>query len=249
MTRLKKIIGLFLNTIFPPQCVNCKKKIETADAINTAICADCFNKIEITNCFYCPRCLKRLYEPKKSCHKETKFILGAATFYENDSIQNLIQALKYNNLKSAAKPLAEILKNYIEKNIFNRDTNFSINFENYIALPIPLSPQKQRARGFNQIVVVYQILEKITNQKMPKLLENVLIRTRNTRSQTKCANYDERVKNISGSFAIKNPEVIKNRNILLIDDVFTSGATLNEAVKILKTAQAKKIIGLVIARA
>ncbi|MDI6821154.1 MAG: phosphoribosyltransferase family protein [Patescibacteria group bacterium] len=242
--RLKKIIELVFNIIFPPQCVNCKKKIETGNSINSAICKDCFSKMEIANCFYCPLCSRRLYEPKKSCHQETKFILAAATFYENNIIQNLIQALKYNNLKSAAKPLAEILKTYTEKiNLLSL-----ISAENFIVIPIPLYPKKQRRRGFNQITLIYKNLEQIISEKLPKIQENILLRVKNISSQTECANYDEREKNIKDSFIVKNPEIIKNKNVLLIDDVFTSGATLNEAVNVLKNSGAKKIIGLVIAR-
>ncbi|MDI6734484.1 MAG: phosphoribosyltransferase family protein [Patescibacteria group bacterium] len=247
--KFKKLAGFVFNMIFPSQCVNCQKKINKLDSINSSVCLDCFNTIEITNCFYYPLCKKRLYKPEALCHKEAKFILAAATFYENQTIQNLIRALKYNNVKSTAESLTLILKKYIENVFLNRGGESLINFENYITIPIPLSPKKQRERGFNQITLVYKTLNQIMGEKLPLLQENILSRIKNTRSQTKCLNYDERVKNISGAFFVKNPEAVKNKNILLIDDIFTSGATLNEAVKTLKNAQAKKIISLVIARA
>jgi len=80
------------------------------------------------------------------------------------------------------------------------------------------------------------------------LVNNVLIRKKNTPPQVQVENFENRLNNIIGAFQIKNSSLIKNKKIILIDDVFTSGATLQEGAKILKENGAKEIIGLVIAK-
>jgi len=231
---------LVLDIIFPPQCLICKKKLE--DHVLKVVCKNCFQKIGINNGFFCPKCKKRLYEPKNNCHPETKFILAAATFFENEIIRELIYALKYKNLKSAVEPIFEILKIYLEKicaaEIFESN--------NFLIIPVPLHKKRERARGFNQTQLLAQKLSLFLNNV--QIEKNALIKTKNTKSQTELNNYEEREKNIAGSFAANEPQKIKGRNIILLDDVFTSGATMKEAVRILKEVGAKKIIGLVIVK-
>ena len=233
-------LKLTLDTIFPSQCLICKKKLE--DQTLKVICRNCFEKIEINSGFTCPRCKKRLYEPKNDCHPETKFVLGAASFFENKIVRELIHALKYKNLKSAIEPLSRVLELYLNKAIKNSD----FKIENFIIVPVPLHKKKERMRGFNQAQLLAQKLSFFLN-KTP-IAENSLIKIKNTKSQTELKNSTERKENIKNSFGVKDPNQIQNKNIFLLDDVFTSGATMQEATTTLKAAGAKKIIGLVIAR-
>lgn len=80
------------------------------------------------------------------------------------------------------------------------------------------------------------------------IITNVLYKTQDTPSQVSIKDREKRLNNIKGSFAVKNPELIKDRNIILIDDVSTTGATVTEAKKVLREAGAKKVIGVVVAR-
>ena len=90
----------------------------------------------------------------------------------------------------------------------------------------------------------------ISNQKNFDLeMSDCLKRIKNNKPQASLKDNEARIKNMAGCFRIKNSELVKNKNILLVDDVFTSGATINEAVRILKESGAKKIIVLVIAKA
>ncbi len=233
-----------LNILFPPICLNCQKNLsENQIQINWPLCLDCFQKIPINNGFYCPFCYRRLPEFKKSCHQKVKYLLAAVSSYQNPITQNLIHSLKYQSMKTAINPIKHLIALYLK--------TIDFNFENFIIIPIPLHKKKQRKRGFNQAFLIAQALQEILikekNQKLT--LENEVIKKiKNTPSQTKIENYKERERNVANCFSIENPEIIKNKNIILVDDVITSGATINEAVKLMKKFGAKKIIAFVLAK-
>ena len=148
------------------------------------------------------------------------------------------------------------------------------NFNHPILIPIPLSAKRYKERGYNQAELICKELIRLskTNHLTPPLdslgaplslirrgaggevftLENnILIKPKETEHQARILNREKRLKNIVGSFAIKNAEEniskIKNRNIILIDDITTTGATLTEAKKILKKNGARKVIAFTIA--
>jgi len=114
-----------------------------------------------------------------------------------------------------------------------------------LIIPIPLHPSRERGRGFNQSEA---IAEEISKTLGVKLMTGNLIRIKNTKPQPEIKGLEKRQENIAGCFAVKNPELIKGKKIIPIDDVFTSGSTMNEAVKILRKAGAARVIGLVIAK-
>ena len=164
-------------------------------------------------------------------------MLAAAGNYDDPVLQNLIHYFKYKYFKGLTPILGEIATKYIE--------NLKLKIENFIIVPIPLHPKKERQRGFNQAKLIAEFLANKLNLE----LIDELKRIKNTEPQAKLKDPEKRTKNIAGCFQLKNAAKIKNKNILLIDDVFTSGATINEAVKILEQNSAKKIIALVLAKA
>ena len=121
------------------------------------------------------------------------------------------------------------------------------NFREPLLIPIPLSPKRYRERGYNQAELICRELIKIDRNKNFKLEKNILIKPKETEHQARIKNRRERLENIVGSFSVKNVESIKNRNIILIDDITTTGATLAEARKILKKSGARKIIAFTVA--
>ncbi|MCP6720196.1 MAG: ComF family protein [Patescibacteria group bacterium] len=243
---LRNALKGLLNVIFPPLCLGCKKHTK-----ETFLCRRCQEKIEINNAFYCPRCNRRLpagregfLKSKNTCHPEMKFILAAATSYQNEVIRELIHMLKYKRIKTALEPLTEIMGSYLEKVI----SNLLLVISNSVIIPIPLHAKKERRRGFNQATLIADILHQYLEAKFPVERAN-LVKIKSTSSQTDLKDYEERTRNVERCFALNYPEKIKGKNILLVDDVFTSGATMKEAVRVLKLAGAKKIIGFVIAKA
>jgi len=241
---LIKTKNIALDILFPPICLNCQK---TIDDRNKLICEKCLSLIKLNNTFFCPVCRARLAENKKICHYDSQYLLAAAGNYDDPVLQNLIHYFKYKYFKGLAPILGEIAVKYIGNCLPSGDApqGQKLKIENFIILPIPLHPAKERQRGFNQAKLIAEFLSNKLNLELIEPLKRV----KNTEPQAKLKDQNKRIKNISGCFEIKNPEQVKHKNILLIDDVFTSGATINEAVKILKINGASKIITLVLAKA
>lgn len=114
-----------------------------------------------------------------------------------------------------------------------------------VIVPVPLHKTRMRDRGFNQSALIARHFGKI--QKVP-VSESALLRTRSTPSQTSLKK-GQRRKNVAGAFACKNPKQIIGKHVLLIDDVYTTGSTLNECARILKEAGAASVECLAYARA
>jgi ComF family protein len=114
-----------------------------------------------------------------------------------------------------------------------------------LILPVPLHPKRLRWRGFNQSVLLARQVSRAYNTPMDPF---VLVRRRETPPQTQLTE-EERRKNMRGAFAVNPNKPIKNKAILLIDDVYTSGATVNECSRTLRRAGAKNVYILTLARA
>ena len=241
MSYLIKLKELLMDALFPPLCLNCGKNLAGAEK-NDGICLDCLSKIVIHRTFFCPICRARLPENKKICHKSSPYLLGAVTNYD-DLAKNLIHRLKYDSWSRLKKPISVILRSYLKNLQFGvLSDNF---FKNYIVIPIPLHKNRERERGFNQA----ELIGRIIAEEYGLPLENkILIRAKETKSQAELKNWEQRKENLESAFKIADSADLKNKNVILVDDVYTSGATINEAAKVLKSAGCKKIIAFVIAK-
>ena len=160
----------------------------------------------------------------------------AAISYKSKLTKKAIWALKYKGAKKLAEPLAELICEHLCEVRLPTAS---------IIIPIPLSKKRLRKRGFNQA----ELIAKYLSEKLSiPMANNVLYKIRHTIPQVKIKNKQERLKNLKGAFCVKNPEIIKGKNVFVVDDVSTTGATINEARKVLEQAGAKKAIGLVAAR-
>jgi len=230
------LLDYFLDILFPKRCISCLKLVKD----DTIFCEDCLSKIRIFNSFFCPKCGARIPEFKKICHKEEKFILGAATDY-NDIVKQAIWRLKFKFIQKGAYPLANLLINYFKNLNFGNKKN-----KNFIVIPIPLSKKRFKERGFNQTELIAQIFADYFNFKLEK---NVLYREKHSKPQSEIDNFNLRRQNVLNCFRVLNKDLIINKNIILIDDVTTSGATFKEAVKALNKSGAKFILALAITKA
>jgi competence protein ComFC len=167
--------------------------------------------------------------------------------YRHPPIKKALWLLKYNGKKRLAKIFAEILYERILEEL--SELSIIENFREPILIPIPLSSKRYHERGYNQAQLICEELVRLSKTNDFTLANNILIKPKETEHQARLKDRRTRLKNIVGSFAVKekNINLIKNRNIILIDDITTTGATLVEAKKVLKNAGARKIIAFTIA--
>lgn len=222
-----------LREIFMPvRCVACGSR-----DTQTPLCPACFAAVRIHDVFFCGRCHARLPYGYKVCHPAFPYLLGAATEYSNPAAKNLIHALKFKRNRAAAKPLAEILIDYL--------TPLLVGRRDLTIIPVPLSKRRERERGFNQSALIARLVAQ--NMDMP-IANNVLLRVGHRPPQSETESAKERAINVAGVFQT-NPKFSLPKNILLIDDVTTSGATFREAALALKAAGARTIIAAAVTRA
>lgn len=232
-----KNMGSFLNSlfdiIFPSACIKCEKSIGGGETI----CQPCLKNIPTNKSLLCGECEARLPCNKKICHFDFPYILGAAADYKNETTRNLVRELKFGFVKNAARPLANMLVAYAE--------NLNFIDDNWFVVPIPLGKSRLRKRGFNQSLLIAEFFAGHFSLPIEK---KILVRSKETKPQSEMKNSEARLKNIKGCFAVAVPEKVAGRNIILIDDVSTSGATFLEAASSLKKSGAKKIIALAAAK-
>lgn len=183
-------------------------------------------------------CDTRLFADKASCHPNSLFILGGATDYDHPIVRALVHALKFRRVRVARDPLAGFLIEYAR--------SLGIAFDDCVVVPIPLSRKRLRLRGFNQSELIARPFAAALGLQLDAA---VLVRVRHTKPQSETRSLEERKRNLNGCFAVWRPERIAGRNIILLDDVTTSGATFLEAARALKAAGAGKIFALAAAKA
>lgn len=214
-----KILANVLNWIFPVSCISCGEN--TSD--------------------FCPKCLLSLPQAER----QTLDWVYPTYDYRNKAVKKAVWCLKYKSNRRLAEIFAEIIHNRIMEEL--SDLSVMEDFNAPILIPIPLSKKRHRERGFNQSELISQSIIDNDAGKYFKLFTNILTKPKETKHQAHIEDRIHRMQNIIGSFAVKNQELIKGQNIILIDDVVTTGATLNEAKKILIEAGARKIIAFTIA--
>lgn len=194
-------------------------------------CAACKGKTEL-NCYgFCSRCFRDLTFIANLHESEQQHI-----FRYEGHIKKIISDFKYGRKRFYGKKLAKTAAAFLQKE--------DVPEFRYI-IPVPLHWKKEFTRGFNQSAVIAAYLGKMTDKK---ILFNILVKIRNTRSQTEMDGTGRKT-NVKDSFRVKNGRFIKNSSVLLLDDVYTTGATVNEARKVLLKAGAEKVIVLTIAKA
>lgn len=211
-----------LEVFFPSKCLSCGLK-------NTDLCPKCLNE-------------------SPSAERESAHWIFPLFDYRHPPIKKAISLLKYKGKKRIAENFGEVLYDRMLEEI--SELVIMENFKESLLIPIPLSRKRLRERGYNQAELICKKLIEINNLRHgidTKLGNNILIKIKDEKHQAHINDRRERLKNIIGSFAIKNPEAIKSKNIILIDDVTTTGATLEEAKKTLKKAGARKIIAFTLA--
>jgi len=165
--------------------------------------------------------------------------------YDSELIRQAIWSLKFRNRKRLAEVFAQILYDELLESM--ADMKIFHNFENPILIPVPMSKKKQMKRGYNQCELIAQEMVKLDRNSSFQYLNKILIKVKDTPPQSRTKNKKERLENLRGCFAVRNPEKIRRKNIILLDDITTTGATLKEAKKTLRKHGVKKIVCLTVA--
>lgn len=219
-----------LDWLFPPECVKCGEP-------GTSWCESCQKKIEIVQKAVCPICgtpskTKTICPQCKQNPPTLDWIRSWAIY--NEPLKTFIHALKYKNNRSLATTFAEAIAEVYKNNPYSID---------FITV-VPLSKKRTRQRGYNQVALIAKALQSQINLKFQP---EAICRIRNTETQVG-KNVQERAINVIGAFRA-NPMQVQDKTILILDDVYTTGATLNACANALKNAGASRIIGITAARA
>lgn len=230
MLRSYTSIWIGLDWIFPPSCIGCNKQ-------GIRICTDCLNLLNYTGISVCTICGQKTKQPAlctKCKRSRPDFTKMRSVFTYSGLIREAIHKLKYENDLG----LAEVLSHYLFD--FINQIGWKVN----LIVPVPLNQARLRERGFNQAALLSLPLALRLDVKYKP---NAISRIRNTRSQVGL-NVVERYQNVDNAF-VADRKILEFRDILIIDDVTTTGATLNAVAKAAKTAGARKIFCLTLARA
>jgi ComF family protein len=213
------LIDTILSICFPVRCVGCGKE-------GSELCFKCISG-------------------SPDAERESDNWIFPLFDYRHPPIKDAVWLLKYKGKKRLAIIFAEVMYGRILEEL--ADLSVMENFTDILLIPIPLSKARMWERGFNQAELICKELIALDENKNFKLENGVLIKTNDTKHQARIENRAERLRNIVGSFSAQNVEQIKNKNIILIDDVTTTGATLREAKKILEQNGARKVIAFTVA--
>jgi ComF family protein len=222
-----KIIGPIINFLFPQSCFVCREP-------GKPICSECIKSFAPAKlrCLKCGRANPfGLY--CKSCHSKSKANLVLAGFDYKNPITSLIHQFKYEDVTSLSDPFCDCLAALLSK--------IPDNLE-YKICYIPLTLKKLKLRGYNQSKLLAEGIGQCLNVTVTGLLTRVEARE----SQVIAQSRKLRKTNIKGAFSIKSGAEIPQK-VILLDDVITTGATVEEAVKVLKAAGVKEVIVLALA--
>lgn len=252
--RFRQLINSLLDVIFPQYCLNCgasgellcEKCLAAAPATPARSASAglrggraapqtepiCFNCEAASENGICPECARRFHIGNTR--------IFWATSYKYEPIRKLIRALKYRRAADAARLLAELIHSrlLIQHRVFNKFN------KTIVIIPVPMHATRLRERGGNHAELIARELARLSGTP---ILADALVKIRPTHSQVEARSRAERLKNLARSFAVHDVEKIAGKNILLIDDVLTTGATIIECAKVLRAAGAHSVTVLVVA--
>ncbi|MEE8471583.1 MAG: ComF family protein [Dehalococcoidia bacterium] len=233
MNRLFPLLQLrevALDLLFPRWCLGCHRE-------GDLLCASCRASLPLLQGVLCPRCGQPQAHAHDcpACREWPLAIDGIRSPFRFEGVmRKAIHQFKYQGLKAAAHPLAELLVDYWRAHRPACD----------VLVPVPLHPRRRRQRGYNPSGLLARRMAGLTGLPVE---EGCLLRRRDTAPQARTAGVEARHENMSGAFLCRDKRLGGNR-VLLIDDVCTTGATLDACARALKSAGAASVRGLTLAR-
>lgn len=216
---IKQVFYSLLSILLPERCLSCHKG-------NEIICNECVLSIE-------------------RAENQNQDNILALYDYNNKLVKNAIWKLKYHNRHHIGEKLGKLLyEGFIED--ISDIKQYKADQVIYV-IPVPLSKNKLKIRGYNQAEVIARSFCNYEHSKFIELKKDLVVKNVNTIPQAKINNRKRRLNNVKGVFKIKDEKFVKGKSFIIIDDVTTTGATFLEIIKILKKSGAKKIICFAVA--
>jgi ComF family protein len=225
-----RLAHVFLDALFPPHCVGCGKG-------GAFLCPDCRAAMPRALPPRCPLCWQPepLGETCGRCARTRPVFAGARSVYLFEGpVREAVHALKYNHLSALARPMGELMAAYLKAEELPVD----------LVVPVPLFGRRQRVRGYNQSALLAREPARLNG--LP-LAERGLSRRLDTPPQARSVDAEARRRNVAGAFAADGSRV-EGRRVLLIDDVMTTGATLDACAQALRQGGAASVWALTFAR-
>lgn len=217
-----RILHTFLELLFPARCVAC-------GVSGSPLCHDCLKDV--------PK-VPEIENPS----------ISALYSYRHPAMKKALWALKYRNNRTLAEIFGASIYEYLLEHAYEL-TAFSSAEPNVkpVIVPIPISKKRLRERGFNQSEKIIEALKMLDESGSFVFDSTILYKTKETPPQASIKERTARLENTRGCFAVRNHEKIKNKVVIVVDDITTTGATLREAIAALENAGAAKAIGVAIA--
>ena len=222
---------LLLDAVVPRRCGLCGR-------FDTFLCTACSTELPIAAPPRCPTCWS-IPGPRGACRTCATVLIQSlagvrARYRLDDGARRLVHALKYDGLSALAEPMGALLAPTL--------TAWGVAPD--LIAPVPLHPGRERRRGFNQAFLLARSLGEHTDVPVE---ERLLRRTRATASQVRSGGAEARRANVAGAFAVAEARRASGRTVLLVDDVWTTGATLRACAEPVRAAGARAVYGLTFA--
>ncbi|MBP9851616.1 MAG: ComF family protein [Candidatus Pacebacteria bacterium] len=213
------IINTILDFLFPIRCVSCRE----------------------SGSYLCDKCALQI----RKAERENLEWVYSLYDYRDPVIKKALWLLKYKNKKPVAETFARLVYGIMLEEI--SELVMMKNWRDPVLVPIPLSKARLRERGYNQTELVAKAIVKLDQNQNFKLKTMWLKKIKETPRQAHIKNRNERLLNLKDSFEVSADTEVKGKNIILLDDVTTTGATLSEARKALKNAGARDVVAFTLA--
>lgn len=219
-----QVFNSLIFLFYPRTCAGCGKPLVRHEEI---ICFDCFTRLDFTNhATWVENPVAKLFYGKI----QLTHAMALIKYQKHSLIQQLLHDLKYHNKPEIGLWFGQLLAQEIKNSPYLQDVE--------VLIPVPLHPRKLKIRGYNQSEIICNGIQ----QTIPHLnvYTNVLIRSTFTETQTKKSTW-ERYQNVKEVFSLQNAEKIRNKHVLIIDDVITTGSTVEACAKMVTAIEGTRV--------
>ena len=231
---IHSIVKSFLDIIYPQcsGCLVCGRKITNRTSDLAGLCLSCYESLPYIKQPVCRKCGKPLADIKDlyclDCRNTARCFIQAAAPFEYDSIiKTLIHKFKYDGQVFISEGMSDFMVQTIIDNKWKFD----------VIIPVPLYYERELMRGYNQSLLLAECIGKKLGCKV---IDKNLLRIKNTPTQTKLGRSD-RLKNLQDAFKVTQPDVLKGKIVLLVDDVYTTGTTSQQCTQVLLKNGVKEV--------